>query len=590
MEILERTLARGARRDRRSRRDARRDRHHEPARDRSSSGSARRASRSHARSCGRTGARPSAAPSSRRAPTWIAERTGLVADPYFSATKIEWLLREHAIARALRAGRARRRARSTAGSSGSSPAARSTPPIRRTRRARCSSTSTRCAWSDELCELFGVPRAMLPEVRPSSGDFGVTRRRRSSARRFRSWASPAISRRRCSARDAWTRGTGKNTYGTGAFLLLNTGRRATARRETVCSRRSPATRAAGAAYALEASIFIAGAAVQWLRDGLGIIEQRERDRSARALDSSRPTACTSFPRSPGSVRRTGSRMRAARSSGSRAARRARTSRAPRSRRWRTAPPTCSSAMRERGRGRSSSRLRVDGGATTNDWLMQFQADCSASRSSGPTWSRRRRSAPPGLPGSRPVCGRSPDEFLRSRQFTPFAPADARRAEADHAGMASRGADGTARGPAIATDVGRVAHVAEASRRLHVLLDAHCARAGGVPALSVPRPGRFCPSSRRHASLWRCSSARRRGRRRWSTGARSRAAQGRRCSAGSREVGIDEPVARQRIYIAAITRCFPGPSPSGRGDRVPSPAQTELLVVARGGARDDSLRS
>ena len=136
-------------------------------------GSPHRPARCTERSCGRTGARPSVATScaTPATSTSCGRRTGLVLDPYFSATKLEWIIRS-GIGR--HRPRRSRSARSTRGSSGTSRVARRTSPTRRTRAARCSSTSRALAWSDELLDLFSVPRSMLPEVRPSSGTVGAT--------------------------------------------------------------------------------------------------------------------------------------------------------------------------------------------------------------------------------------------------------------------------------------------------------------------------------------------------------------------------------------------------------------------------------
>ena len=152
------------------------------------------------RSCGRTAA-PRRAATSCAPPAYeplVRERTGLVLDPYFSATKLEWLL-----ARGRRRRRRRPRVRHRRLVGAVEPHRRCTRPSRRTRAARCSSTSTRATWSDELLELFGVPRSCLPEVLPSSGRFGIDRpgaRRRARGAGVR--ASPATSRPRCSARRA----------------------------------------------------------------------------------------------------------------------------------------------------------------------------------------------------------------------------------------------------------------------------------------------------------------------------------------------------------------------------------------------------
>ena len=261
------------------------DRHHEPARDGRALGSRDGRAGRAARSCGRTAARPRAARSSRRAPSWITARTGLRARSVLlgDEARVAPCARRDAATRGCTAT-CSRRARSTAGclASHRRRGARDRPDERvahdavRHRRARSGATS--------CCALFGVPREMLPEVRASSGDFGVPRRAVCSAPTLRFSASRATSRPRCSARDAGRAGTGKNTYGTGAFLLLNTGDERPARRRRACSRRSRATRTAAPAYALEGAIFIAGAAVQWLRDGLGIIASARRDGGARAVD------------------------------------------------------------------------------------------------------------------------------------------------------------------------------------------------------------------------------------------------------------------------------------------------------------------
>ena len=129
-------------------------------------------------------------------------------------------------------------------------------------------------WDDELLSFFGIPRAMLPEIRPSSDPAGYGTDRARAAPRRRGTASPATwatSRRPRWARCASRVGEAKNTYGTGNFLLLNTGTELVRSKHglltTVCYQLgdTPAT------YALEGSIAVTGSAVQWLRDQLGII-------------------------------------------------------------------------------------------------------------------------------------------------------------------------------------------------------------------------------------------------------------------------------------------------------------------------------
>ena len=130
----------------------------------------------------------------------------------------------------------------------------------------------------------------------------------------------------------------KVTYGTGCFLLLNTGESPVESKQGLVSTVA-LQRGGRRTYALEGSVFIGGAAVQWLRDGLGIIASAG-EVGALAAQVPAARACTSSPRSPVSARRTGSRTPAARSSGSRAAPRRRTSRAPRSRASPSRSPTC----------------------------------------------------------------------------------------------------------------------------------------------------------------------------------------------------------------------------------------------------------
>ena len=186
-------------------------------------------------------------------------------------------------------------ARSTAGSSGSSPAAPSTRPIRRTRRARCCTTSTRCSGATSCARCSACRRRCCPRC---------ARRAATSASTTRDVLGADAADPRHRGRSAGgavrtglldRRGSGKNTYGTGAFLLLNAGDRASRGGRGGLLTTIACDARGGPVYALEAAIFIAGAAVQWLRDGLGIIESRARPRRWRGR-SSRPMACTSFRR------------------------------------------------------------------------------------------------------------------------------------------------------------------------------------------------------------------------------------------------------------------------------------------------------
>jgi len=199
----------------------------------------------------------------------VTAKTGLLLDPYFSASKIAWLLDNVAGARvAAEAGRLAFGTidtfllwRLTEGRVHATDA---------TNAARTSLFDIgKGAWDEELCRLFGVPMALLPQVRDCAGAFGTTRL----------FGGEIAIRGVAGDQQAATVGHGcfkpgmiKSTYGTGCFAVLNTGP------ERVASKNRLLTTIAyqldgKRTYALEGALFVAGAAVQWLRDGLRIIEQ-----------------------------------------------------------------------------------------------------------------------------------------------------------------------------------------------------------------------------------------------------------------------------------------------------------------------------
>jgi glycerol kinase len=202
---------------------------------------------------------------------FFAERTGLLLDAYFSGTKLEWLL-DHVAGARERAERGELAFGTidtwlawqlTGG------ACQVTDGSNASRTLLYNIHSGR--WDEELLEELRIPQAVLPRVVPSSGEIGRTRCEGLPPgipiAGIAGDQQAALFGQACHAP-----GMAKNTYGTGCFLLMNTGERAPVSRSRLLStvaweRRGRTT------YALEGSVFIAGAAIQWLRDGLGIIQR-----------------------------------------------------------------------------------------------------------------------------------------------------------------------------------------------------------------------------------------------------------------------------------------------------------------------------
>ena len=202
----------------------------------------------------------------------IADKTGLVPDAYFSASKIKWILDNVPGARA--DARAGRLAFGTVDSwlvwTLTNGAVHATDPTNASRTLLYDIHRGR--WDDDLLELFGIPASMLPEVRPSSGDFGVTANpavvQGVPIRGVAGDQQAALFGQRCFAA-----GEAKNTYGTGCFLLMHTGGEACrSGHGLITTLAASAPGAAGPEYALEGSVFTAGALVQWLRDELGLVD------------------------------------------------------------------------------------------------------------------------------------------------------------------------------------------------------------------------------------------------------------------------------------------------------------------------------
>jgi glycerol kinase len=284
-------------------------------------------------------------------------------------------------------------------------------------------------WSDELCDLFAVPRGLLPEVRPSSGAFGHTRAdlfgRRVPISGVAGDQQAALFGQGC-----WARGDAKCTYGTGAFLLLNTGRvRPTPGGGLLTTIACDAT--GGSAYALEASIFIAGAAVQWLRDGLGIIEAAaDTETLARSIESTGGVyfvpALVGLGAPHWEARARGTIVGLTRGTG-----RAHVARAALEAMAYSTNDVLEAMVANVGPGSELGKapLRVDGGATANDWLMQFQADVLGIPVERPEMVETTALGAAGLAGLATGVWPDPGAFLasrRARRFTPGPGAGAAR--------------------------------------------------------------------------------------------------------------------------------------------------------------------
>ncbi|MCX5494810.1 glycerol kinase GlpK [Kaistia dalseonensis] len=204
----------------------------------------------------------------------VTEKTGLLLDPYFSGTKIAWILDhvEGARARAEQGALAFGTVDSFLLWRLTGGAVHATDATNASRTLLYNIAAG--AWDDELLDLLRVPRALLPDVRDSAADFGLT--------------DPAVvgaavpiagiagdQHAATLGQACFEPGMMKSTYGTGCFALLNTGA------EMVPSRNRLLTTIAyqldgKPTYALEGSIFVAGAAIQWLRDGLHLIERADQ--------------------------------------------------------------------------------------------------------------------------------------------------------------------------------------------------------------------------------------------------------------------------------------------------------------------------
>src|SRR5256885_6751648 len=210
----------------------------------------------------------------------VRQKTGLLLDPYFSATKVAWVL-DHVAGARERAERGELAFgtidsfllwRLTGGRVHATDVTNASRTLLFDIHAQC--------WDEELLTLLRVPRALLPQVRDSSEVYGATE----AALFGRALPVAGIAGDQQAALigpACFAPGMAKSTYGTGCFLLLNTGEAAVPSRDRMLT--TPAYRIGGRiTYAMEGSIFVAGAAIKWLRDGLKVIRDAAETAAAAA--------------------------------------------------------------------------------------------------------------------------------------------------------------------------------------------------------------------------------------------------------------------------------------------------------------------
>jgi len=301
----------------------------------------------------------------------IARRTGLKLDPYFSATKLEWILRH------VRGVRARAQHGSLAFGTVDSwllwrltgGAVHATDATNASRTMLFDIRSQR--WDPGLLRLFGVSRSLLPDVRPSISDFGHTRGVKGLPDGIPILGIAGDQQAALFGQGCVEAGSIKNTYGTGCFLLLHTGSRFVPSKSGLLTTIACGPRGEPR-YALEGSVFIAGAAIQWLRDGLGIIEHAAQTEAlARSVDDTGGTTLVpAFAGLGAPYWRPDAR----------GIWRGLTRGTTRAHLVRAALESIAFQSRDlveamsRDSGVRIRELRVDGGAAMNAFLMQFQAD------------------------------------------------------------------------------------------------------------------------------------------------------------------------------------------------------------------------
>ena len=360
----------------------------------------------------------------------VAERTGLLLDPYFSATKIAWMLDNIPGARSQA-----ERGELAFGTVDSFLLWRLTNGKTHATDATNASRTLLFdihagAWDDDLLALFRVPRSMLPEVRDSAAEFGTAAPEHFGAalpiRGVAGDQQAALIGQAC-----FQPGMVKSTYGTGCFVLLNTGRQPVASRHKLLTTIAYQWKGERA-YALEGSIFSAGATVQWLRDGLGIVANAA-ETGALAAEADASQRIYFVPAFTGlGAPHWNSEARGAITGLTRGATRKEIVRAAlESVAYQTRDLIDAMRADDGGQadGRAQSVIRIDGGMSASDWTMQFLADMLDAPVDRPEILETTALGAAFLAGWQTGIYPGPEEFARSwrvqRRFTPSMPQDER---------------------------------------------------------------------------------------------------------------------------------------------------------------------
>lgn len=306
----------------------------------------------------------------------VREKTGLLIDPYFSGTKIRWILNQSPeLQNRAQAGELAFGTIDSwllwkmTGGSARAGALHRTEPTNASRTLLYDIHDQ--AWDRKLCEVLNVPVSMLPDILPSAGVFGETHAIDGIPAGVPIAGIAGDQQAALYGQGCWEAGQAKNTYGTGCFLLMNMGLQHPVSQNglltTVCCDAHGAP-----AYALEGSIFVAGAAIQWLRDELKIIDDAaETDLLAREIDNNEGVYLVPAFAGLGApywdMNARGAILGLTRGAG-------------RAHLARAALEAIAYQSRDivevmnLDSGVELKELRVDGGASNNNFLMQFQAD------------------------------------------------------------------------------------------------------------------------------------------------------------------------------------------------------------------------